>query len=243
MARWLALALALLAGTVRADTVVFIEGLGGGPRAFAEVTVKLHGTVPVFFHPRPKQMQGDEDGIRTPTEAARDLRTRLQRGGLEPPFLLVGHSLGGAQAMAFAHEFRDEVSGVLLLDPRLPGYTPECRAARQNFCDFSKEGLAKRPPQQRREYLGLAADAERLRDAAFLGDIPLIVMGAAKPAPGLPADWQAFWLDHLQRFTATAPKGRFIAVPDSGHMIQKQVPDRVAEEIGNMLGLPAKSEN
>jgi pimeloyl-ACP methyl ester carboxylesterase len=50
--------------------------------------------------------------------AAQDLRTALLQAGMEGPYLLAGHSLGGLLVRVFAWEYPDEVAGLVLVDPR-----------------------------------------------------------------------------------------------------------------------------
>src|SRR5215831_5828939 len=45
-------------------------------------------------------------------QIADELHTMLQRGGFSPPYVLVGHSMGGAHIRAFAHFYKDEVAGL-----------------------------------------------------------------------------------------------------------------------------------
>jgi pimeloyl-ACP methyl ester carboxylesterase len=52
--------------------------------------------------------------------AAANLRALLREAGEEGPFVVVGHSLGGHHARVFAHRFRDEVVGLVLIDARHP---------------------------------------------------------------------------------------------------------------------------
>ncbi|MDC7340544.1 alpha/beta fold hydrolase [Streptomyces lydicus] len=54
---------------------------------------------------------------RTATEVVDELRALLRAAAVPGPFVLVGHSLGGAYARNYAHRFPDEVAGLLLLDP------------------------------------------------------------------------------------------------------------------------------
>ncbi len=44
------------------------------------------------------------------------LHTLLARSGVEPPYVLVGHSLGGPLVRLYAHEHPDQVVGVVLVD-------------------------------------------------------------------------------------------------------------------------------
>lgn len=57
---------------------------------------------------------------RDPCQVARELHAVMQEAKLSPPYLLVGHSLGGLYQVAFARLYPTETAGVLLLDPTHP---------------------------------------------------------------------------------------------------------------------------
>ncbi|MGW2414244.1 alpha/beta fold hydrolase [Streptomyces tubercidicus] len=54
---------------------------------------------------------------RTAAEVTGELRELLRTAAIPSPYLLVGHSLGGAYARHYARRFPGEVAGLLLLDP------------------------------------------------------------------------------------------------------------------------------
>ncbi len=63
---------------------------------------------------------GWSDAVELPRTAAQvttELRDLLIAAEIPPPYLLVGHSLGGAYARHYAQRFPREVAGLLLLDP------------------------------------------------------------------------------------------------------------------------------
>jgi pimeloyl-ACP methyl ester carboxylesterase len=45
-----------------------------------------------------------------------ELHTLLQNSGIRGPYILVGHSFGGINMRLFAHEYPDEVAGMVLVD-------------------------------------------------------------------------------------------------------------------------------
>ena len=57
---------------------------------------------------------------RTAGRVADELRIVLDRGGVPPPFVLVGHSFGGFVMRIFAARHRHDVAGLVLVDPAHP---------------------------------------------------------------------------------------------------------------------------
>jgi pimeloyl-ACP methyl ester carboxylesterase len=53
---------------------------------------------------------------RTLTNYVEEQRTLLARAGVEPPYVLVGHSAGGLYVRVYAHLYPDEVAGMVLVD-------------------------------------------------------------------------------------------------------------------------------
>jgi pimeloyl-ACP methyl ester carboxylesterase len=53
-----------------------------------------------------------------PAQAAAALRTALTEAGIEGPYVIAGHSMGGMLARTFAQIHPDEVVGLVLIDPR-----------------------------------------------------------------------------------------------------------------------------
>ncbi|MGH6955363.1 MAG: alpha/beta fold hydrolase [Caulobacteraceae bacterium] len=55
---------------------------------------------------------------RTTSRAVADLRAALEATGTEPPYVLVGHSMGAFDVQLFAFQHPEEVIGMVLVDPR-----------------------------------------------------------------------------------------------------------------------------
>jgi pimeloyl-ACP methyl ester carboxylesterase len=71
------------------------------------------------YGPRPRDMK----------QQVGELRTLLARSGIDPPYVLVGHSYGGRIARVYAKEYPPEVVGMVLIDPGTldddPRFPPE----------------------------------------------------------------------------------------------------------------------
>jgi len=61
--------------------------------------------------------------------AVDDLHAVLQAAAIAPPYVLVGHSLGGVIVLSFADRYRAEVAGMVLVDPGHPQTFPRIAAA------------------------------------------------------------------------------------------------------------------
>jgi pimeloyl-ACP methyl ester carboxylesterase len=60
------------------------------------------------------------DRPRTSATIAHDLHETLHRGGIAPPYVLVGASVGGEYARVFTAKYPDEVAGLVLADSSHP---------------------------------------------------------------------------------------------------------------------------
>lgn len=53
---------------------------------------------------------------RTASNIVEELHTLLTNAGVEPPYVLVGHSIGGMYVRLYAHEHPDQIAGIVLVD-------------------------------------------------------------------------------------------------------------------------------
>ena len=98
-------------------TVVVDAGLGGGVLSWTLVTAELSDMRVCAFDRA--GMGWSDTGPKSPTAADRneELHLLLQKAGIQPPYVMVGHSLGGAYAFAYLKRYPDEVAGLVLVDP------------------------------------------------------------------------------------------------------------------------------
>lgn len=110
---------------------------------------------------------------RTAGRVADELHALLHAAGVPPPYLLVGHSFGGLVVRIFAARHRDEVAGLVLLEPAIPG----------DWIDPSAEKHAE--IQRGRRLCAIGSHASRLGLARVVA--ALVRTGALTPARALVA--------------------------------------------------------
>lgn len=101
--------------------VVFENGLGGRMELWNKVIAEISKDTTTFAYNRPGY--GDSDPVSTPRDGLHivdELRVLLRSKGMNPPYVLVGHSLGGLYMQLFARRYPDEVSALILVDSTHP---------------------------------------------------------------------------------------------------------------------------
>jgi pimeloyl-ACP methyl ester carboxylesterase len=100
-------------------------------------------------------------GLRSAREIVIDLHTALGLAGIEAPYLLVGHSLGGLLVRAFAQNFPDEVVGLVLIDPATESF-PAPQEGNETVVLAMLEELRRNPNIMREWYPSLFTEWEKL---------------------------------------------------------------------------------
>jgi steroid delta-isomerase-like uncharacterized protein len=109
--------------------VVFDAGAGSWSIFYREVQERVAEETRACAYDR-AGMGWSEPGLspRDSRRMAEDLHALLRGAGVEPPYVLVGHSLGGYNARLFAELYPDELAGIVLAESaheeqweRLPG--------------------------------------------------------------------------------------------------------------------------
>jgi pimeloyl-ACP methyl ester carboxylesterase len=107
----------------RHDTipVVFENGLGGRMEWWKEVLPEVSNDTTTFAYNRPGY--GNSDPVPTSRDGLHivdELRALLRDKGMKPPYILVGHSLGGLYMQLYARRYPEEVSALIMVDSTHP---------------------------------------------------------------------------------------------------------------------------
>lgn len=221
----------------KSPTVVLQAGFGDGKNVWVDVAEDLSRNYTVFAYDRPGH--GGNPASETPRDPctiAAELRDQLRSAGLKPPYVLVGHSLGGLYQYVFDRLYPNEVAGLVLLDPTHPRHLENMEREVPALASLVK-GMSKVTfgRTDRREFEAQAICLDKVESTPPISaPTRLLVSGRFKEVEKgdfekmvkrLRQDWQ--------RLTK-APKVEVIH--DSGHYLQKESPEAVVAAVRAVLG-------
>jgi pimeloyl-ACP methyl ester carboxylesterase len=161
-----------------APTVVLEAGWGGTSANWTSVLPKLARNTRACAYDRAGLGASDAiPGVHDAGDETKDLERLLDRAGIHPPYVLVGHSYGGLLARLFAAAQPERTGGLVLLDALgRDAWRRELAAWPKWFAREQRRAMAK-PVDAGIDLRATAALDNRIRS---LGDIPLIVITAAQ---------------------------------------------------------------
>ena len=92
----------------------------GGSLSWTAVHDSIARTSRTCAYSRAGIMWSDPGPDVTARGVAEDLHAALEKAGEKPPFVMVGHSLGGPYIMTYTKQFGDQVAGVVMVDASHP---------------------------------------------------------------------------------------------------------------------------
>ena len=102
-------------------TVILDAGLGDAYTSWRKVQPQIAKFTRVCSYDRAGLGYSDSGSrLRTSTVIAAELHELLRAAGINPPYVLVGHSMGGYNVRLYASFYRDEVVGMVLVDASHP---------------------------------------------------------------------------------------------------------------------------
>ncbi len=241
--------------------VVVFESAAGMPlETWEPILEKVAAFAAVVAYDRSGTGQSPWDGQPlTPQRANQRLKKLLDALGVTSPFILVGHSWGGALARYFAGEYPQMVKAILYIDPTDVtmtepmwqrmfasfGATAKDLDAFFAMMDTSTRGL---PGAVRAEALTMmelmrteTIEERRLKPApAIPSSVLLASRVASLPKGTVPFDGDAYAkalqaarLEGLRSWSQRS--GRYLVVEGAGHFVYRDAPDVVITEIQRLI--------
>lgn len=217
-------------------TVVFENGSRITLDKWDKVIPEIAKEANVFAYNRPGY--GKSDKPATPRDGktvVEELRKLLQQQGLQPPYTLVGHSLGGLYMQMYARAYPQEVQGVVLVDSIYPGIIkkPEdfplmTRMAKYVFLNSAMEA----------EVDQINSTGQAMLAMPWNDDIPVVrLFNVPKSAGAVAVDLGTVNDDEQTRTMVKTmyPKACKVIV-DSDHQMQQANPEVVVTAIRDVIG-------
>ncbi|HEX8598892.1 MAG TPA: alpha/beta hydrolase [Chloroflexia bacterium] len=231
-------------------TVILEHGMGTESGSWARVQQAVAGFTRVCAFDRAGRGTSDPaTKPRTSDDMVADLHALLTNAQVPGPYILAGNSLGGFNARIFAHKYPDEVVGLVLVDsmhqdqftrveqalpPERPEDPEEFKAFRKSFTQDYKD------PALNPEGFDQLTSHEQARAVTSLGDLPMIVLAASEfrmriPDPRFGTYMHNMWHELQRDLARLSSNSKFVAVENSGHFIQIDQPQVVADAIRELV--------
>ncbi len=219
------------------QVIVLVAGYGGDHRTWTAVqpTLSRFGRV-VSYDRLGSGASTRSKRPRVATNFIDKLRDGLKGAGLNPPYLLVGHSYGGAMVRLFASRYPAEVAGLVLVDPAMENFyrRSEVEAPQEYLHELEElqaEADSTDSEALRRDFLGLETSMQQLRVAPPVVSNNVVILSATEM--DLPDRLRAVWLDEQARWAKEV--GATHIYVKSGHRIPRQQPEAVVDAVRLLL--------
>jgi pimeloyl-ACP methyl ester carboxylesterase len=222
-----------LAGTL--GPVVLLEaGLGDGKESWEPILSGVSRFARPFAYDRAGYGQSQTNSpVRDGDTIVREARELLAELELPPPYLLVGHSLGGQFVELFARQHPEEVLGVLLVESRNATYSARCERAGIERCPMPRLLRMILPAAARHEVDAAPRTEAQIQDAPPFPDVPLIVLTATR-RPGSSEALKRLWAETQAELAELSPQGRQQICDECGHYLHHDAPSLVVEAIRSL---------
>jgi pimeloyl-ACP methyl ester carboxylesterase len=226
--------------------VILEAGLGGTSQDWAAVYAAIGRITTVCGYDRAGLGQSDPAPTpRTAADLAADLAALLTGANLQPPFIVVAHSISSMHVRLFARNHPALVAGLVLVDATHEDkYAAFTAILSPELQDRQRTYLS--DPARNSEHLDILTSIDQLRAGRSMLDCPVAILARGRvddPSPVWPsADLQAAELESMRRFATESLHSSFQIAERSGHFIQQDQPELVVAAIEALVCLARGQE-
>jgi pimeloyl-ACP methyl ester carboxylesterase len=174
--------------------------------------------------------------VRDAASIVDELREELLRRNLNPPYVLVGHSLGGLYMQYFARNYPGDVAGLVLIDSTHWQQGLKVDSTADTPYQSRTAITLYMPWVMRRELSDSAEAGLEVNGSPSAWAIPTIVLSSTRIGPVETADQRALAVKLQNSIAADFPGARHVFVENSGHYIQRDKPAVVIDAIRDIAG-------
>ena len=231
-----------------ATCVILETGLGAPSEWWQDVQSRIASIATVWRYDRAGR--GTSDPAPTPRSAddlVSDLHAVVEACDADR-VVLVGNSVGGMIVRLYAHRHAGRIGGLVLVDAshgdqfqRIGGMLPPAAVLApeaQEFHSFWAAG-GWQDPDQNTEGIDFVSMQRATAAIDTLGDQPMVVLVAGQfmklAPPPMDRVLHDAWLGMQSELAALSSRSSLVSVDDSGHFIQRDRPDVVADAIRSLI--------
>ncbi len=221
--------------------IVFLNGFRMNMGTWSAVVPELKDAGTTFIYNR--LSVGKSNKARVPQTGhiiVEELRDLLQQNEIYPPYVLVGHSLGGLYTNLYARRFPAEVSAMALVDAAHPDeHEAQLKFKAPFVVHWINEGVKTIQrifdPFLYSEHQCVLETVEQIRSAGEFPDIPLAVISGSKKMPFVPEASFDIHLRFQNRNLDLSSQSEQYLASESGHFPQITKPEVVVSAIRDVI--------
>jgi len=222
-------------------TVVFLNGWGEDSSSWLSVESESSGLTRSCIYDRFGVGSTSEYGAlpakaRDANDQVDELEQLLDNADIAKPYVLVGHSWGGALARLYAGT-HDEVEGVVFVDSSAPGQDtalvaalPPKRADEPGLFTELRDALSTKPVDSP-EHLDWSKSLDEVDEVSSLGDRPEIVITAGSTFAGDEGVLLPVWNRLQNEIAGLSSQSVHVRAPGAAHFVQLDAPEVVQAAI------------
>ena len=222
-------------------TIVYLHGSGGTSSNAGEIPSLLSDDYRVCVYDRANVGRSDPaEGPLSASDAVEDLHALLATAAVPGPYVLLGASYGGVVTFVYAGTYPDDVAGVVLLDPDVPGG----RAWEQEFIPeefWLPEDSWRDDPEQ----MDIYASGEQLDAAADnVPPVPALLLIPDEDHTEVPPEFveAAEAYSELQEGAMDLFDPGEVRLVASPHYMEPEIPEEIAAAVREVIGASSAAE-
>ena len=220
--------------------VILESGFRGTHQSWAKVQPEVAKFARVVSYDRAGLGASDAGpSPRTAKQIAQELHDALKAAQVKPPYVLVGHSAGGAYLRVFAHLYPTEIAGLVLADPPQEELLEWLGTHAPDADRMPEEQLAKMPAGARAEWEARSMVIAEMKDAWPLPRVPVILLTSARNdeslAKGVSPEALEVLIHARETWLKRIPGAKHIVTQKSGHNIPFDEPELIVDAIRQLI--------
>jgi pimeloyl-ACP methyl ester carboxylesterase len=212
-------------------TVIFESGMSDSLEAWGSIPDTVALFAHMFLYDRADIGKSDTSiEERTIPNMVKELKRILDQENIAPPFILVGHSLGGYITRYFSSQFPDDVKGLLLLDPSPEAYWESMseKELKKYIAGGTEWYRTRFKPKYWKEWFRFIPNMVYMKNLNISKDLSIILVSATE------SNWYKYQKEQIKGFN----NARQIEMT-GGHYIHRNHPDLIVKYIRELASATA----